>query len=213
MIRLAISVEGETEEQFVNLVLIPHLVPMDILPTPILLGRARNTSSGGGNVSLERLGTDMAECYHNYDFVTSLVDFYGFRRRESRTVEELEQQILQEVGRKLRRDLDVRKVIPYIQMYEFEGLLFSDVEAFGKALGLPEQSFTQLANVRSYFETPEDINDGPNTAPSKRIAQVIAEYNKVTDGLLIAQQIGLSAIRAQCPRFNAWLATLESLSE
>ena len=125
VIRLAISVEGETEEQFVNLVLIPHLVPMGILPTPILLGRARNTSSGGGNVSIERLGMDMAECYHNYDFVTSLVDFYGFRRRESRTVEELEQQILQEVGRKLLRDLDARKVIPYIQKHEFEGLLFS----------------------------------------------------------------------------------------
>ena len=211
MIRLAISVEGETEEQFVNIVLTHHLVPLGVLPTPILLGRARNTSPGGGNVSVERIGVDMSECYHNYDFVTSLVDLYGFRRRENRTVEELAQQIFLEVGRKIGHDLDRRKVIPYIQVHEFEALLYSDVEAFGDALGATAFTVEQLNRVRSQFPTPEDINDGPNTAPSKRIAQVIAGYDKVANGSLIAEKIGLPTIRTECPRFNSWVARLESL--
>ena len=212
MIRLAISVEGETEEQFVNIVLTNHLVPLGVLPTPILLGRARNTSPGGGNVSVERLGVDVSECYHNYDFVTSLVDLYGFRRRENRTGEELEQQIFLEVGRKIGHNLDVRKVIPYIQLHEFEALLFSDVEAFRDALGTTAFTVEQMNSVRSQFLTPEDINDGPTTAPSKLIAQVIAGYDKVANGSLIAEKIGLPTIRREYPRFNSWLARLEALT-
>ena len=211
MIRLAISVEGSTEEQFVKSVLTDHLLQWCVMPTPILLGRARNSGIGGGNVSIERLGRDMAECYHNFDFVTSLVDFYGFRYRDDRTAEELEQGILQEVGRKIRGDLDGRKVLPYIQRHEFEGLLFSDVDAFGNISGLPDRAKERLAEVRTQFQTPEDINDNPDTAPSKRILQVIPSYHKVTDGPLVAQATGLDTIRAQCPRFNQWVTQLESL--
>ena len=185
------------------------------MPIPILLGRARNSGTGGGNVSIERLGRDMAECYHNFDFVTSLVDFYGFRVRDrgARTAEELERGILQEVGREIRGDLDERKVLPYIQRHEFEGLLFSDVDAFGNILGLPDRAKERLAEVRTQFQTPEDINDNPDTAPSKRILQVIPSYHKVTDGPLVAEATGLDTIRAQCPRFNQWVTQLESLGQ
>ena len=155
---------------------------------------------------------DISECYHNYDFVTSLVDLYGFRSRESKTSEELEQQILLEVGRKIGHGFDARKVIPYIQQYEFEALLFSDVEAFGDALGATAFTVEHLTSVRSQFLTPEYINDGPTTAPSKRIAQVIAGYDKVANGSLIAEKIGLPTIRRECPRFNCWLTCLESLT-
>ena len=211
MIRLAISVEGSTEEQFVKSVLTDHLLQWCVMPTPILLGRARSSGTGGGNVSIERLGRDMAECYHNFGFVTSLVDFYGFRDRDGRTAEELEQEILQEVGRKIHGDLDKRKVVPYIQMHEFEGLLFSDVGAFGNILELRDQAREQLAEVRTQFQTPEDINDNPDAAPSKRIAEILPHYEKVKDGLRVAERIGLTTIRAQCPRFNQWVTQLESL--
>ena len=183
------------------------------MPTPILLGRGRSSGTGGGNVSIERLGRDMAEFYHNFDFVTSLVDFYGFRYRDDRTAEELEQGILREVGRIIRSDLDERKVVPYIQMHEFEGLLFSDVDAFRNILGLRDRAKERLAEVRAQFQTPEDINDNPDTAPSKRILQVIPGYNKVTDGLLVAEATGLDTIRAQCPRFDQWVTQLESLGQ
>ncbi len=210
MIRLSISVEGPTEEQFVKRVLAGHLRSRDIEPIPILLGRARG-SGRGGNVSLERLAADMSRCFWNFDVVTSLVDFYGFRDREGRTVEELEQQILQEVKKKIRCDLDERKVIPYIQLHELEGLLFTDVAAFGNVLGVTGQSIAQLSGVRSQFQTPEDINDGSDTAPSKRIIQIIPTYKKVYDGPLVASTTGLDTTRKECPRLDQWVGQLESL--
>ena len=86
MIRLAISVEGRTEEEFVKIVLLDHLRPMDIEIQPVLIGRARNTDKSGGNVTIDRLASEMASLYGSFDAVTSLVDFYGFRDKGGRTV-------------------------------------------------------------------------------------------------------------------------------
>jgi hypothetical protein len=57
------------------------------------------------------------------------------------------------------------------------------------------------------------INDGPNTAPSKRIASQIPDYEdaKAAVGPEIAELIRLDTIRSKCPHFHAWLSRLESL--
>ncbi len=155
----------------------------------------------------------MAGWYWNFDVVTSLVDFYGFRDKGGRTVDELEKHLNREIQSRVRRNWDRRKVIPYVQKYEFKGLLFSDVTAFGSVIGAPGESIAQLESMRSQFATPEDINDNSKTAPSKRIAGVIPKYRKVVDGRLLAEDIGLTAIRTACPRFNGWMAHLESLGK
>ena len=67
---MAISVEGRTEEEFVNSVLAPHLQSALVTPTAILIGRARSGSGGGGGVSIERLSLDMAGLYPNFGAVT-----------------------------------------------------------------------------------------------------------------------------------------------
>lgn len=63
------------------------------------------------------------------------------------------------------------------------------------------------------FSTPEDIDDGPDTAPSKRIGGVYPAYRKVIDGELAARKIGIDKMRIECPHFNAWLKRLERLPE
>ena len=63
-----------------------------------------------------------------------------------------------------------------------------------------------------FVPTPEDINDDPSTAPSKRIVDAISRYRKSVHGPQVAETVGLGAIRAECSRFNAWVARLESLS-
>ena len=73
MIRLAIVVEGETEEDFVKRVLAAHLRARGVEPQPIL------PHGRGGNISVARLVPAIAELSRNFDFVTSLVDFYGFK--------------------------------------------------------------------------------------------------------------------------------------
>ena len=96
-------------------------------------------------------------------------------------------------------------------MYEFEGLLFSDVDVFATQIDFPRDSVAALRAVRERFTTPEDINDNYETAPSRRIASVIPRYDKRLHGPILAEGIGLDRIRTECPRFDAWVRRLESL--
>lgn len=206
MIRLAIVVEGQTEEGFVKHVLEDHLRIHRVIPTPILVGRR------GGDVNVDRLVLDMANLFWNFDFVTSLVDFYGFRDRDSEEPDELESRINSAIVNRVSRSFDHTRVFSYVQMYEFEGLLFSKVEAFQAVIGATSDSLAQLQSVRSGFPTPEDINDNRETAPSKRITVALPQYNKRLHGPQLASDIGLETIRAECQRFNSWMTRLEALS-
>ena len=158
------------------------------------------------------MASDLATNYHRFDFATSLVDFYGFKDKGARNVEQLEAEITQDVAKRLRNSWDERKVISYVQRHEFEGLLFSEVNGFDSILGVDESVLGKMESIRAQFSTPEDINDSPNTAPSKRIKQLLPRYNKRVNGPQIAQSIGLPSIRRECPRFNSWVARLESLA-
>ena len=202
MIRLAIAAEGETEADFVDKVLAPRLAGREILATPILLG---------GNISTERVVNEMVRLSWTFDRVTSLVDFYGFRRRSAATPEELQNRIDSEVHRNMPPGRNRCHAFSYVQQYEFEGLLFSDVGVFAD-LPVPAVQVDELRRIRSQFQTPEDINDSPDTAPSKRIARLIRGYNKRAHGPLLAEKIKLDTIRAECPRFAAWMTRLESLA-
>ena len=210
MIRLAISVEGRTEEEFVKNVLAGHLRTRHVEPTPILIGRARGAGDGG-NVSVSRLASDMGNLSWNFDFVTSLVDYYGFGGKGDDSPGELEERINEAIRDKVDSKRGRPKVFPYVQQHEFEGLLFSDVGAFASLVDVPNDSIEKLQAVRAKFPTPEDINDHSATAPSKRIALAIPRYHKVVDGPLVALETGLEMIRTECPRFASWLANLESL--
>ena len=209
MIRLAVCVEGQTEEEFVNVVLDGHLRPLGVEPEPVLIGTG--TGEGGGNVTVKRLASHMALLYHSHDAVTSLVDFYGFQRRGGRDVEALETHVREKTGEQVGEGWDEDRVFPYVQMHEFEGLLFSDVNVFAMQVDFPDGCAAALHAVREQFTTPEDINDDPGTAPSKCIGRVIPRYNKVTHGPALAVTIGLGRIRAECPRFDVWVTRLESL--
>ena len=100
--------------------------------------------------------------------------------------------------------------IPYIQMYEFEGLLFSAPSALAAALG-NSNSEQEFQRIRSDFLTPEWINDDVNTAPSKRIGKLFSAYDKPKHPILAAIEIGLDVIRQECSLFNAWIRQLEDL--
>ena len=129
--------------------------------------------------------------------------------------EELEQHIHEQVDKKIDSSWNQTLVFPYVQKHEFEGLLFSDMDAFERAiqvLGVTRETIEKLRNIRKQFQTPEDINDNSETAPSKRIKKLIPRYNKKVHGPLIAAETGLDVIRAECPLFDEWVTRLESLA-
>ena len=153
----------------------------------------------------------MANLSWNFDFVTSLVDYYGFDGKGDDSPGELEERISDAIRDRIDSNRDRPTVLPYVQQHEFEGLLFSDVDAFATLVDVPDDSIEKLQAVRAKFPTPEDINDHSATAPSKRIALAIPRYHKVVDGPLVALETGLEMIRNECPRFGDWLRRLESL--
>jgi len=106
------------------------------------------------------------------------------------------------------RDIGHANFIPNIVVHEFEALLFVQPKQF--AHWADDEVVERLAAARA-GTMPEDINDGPLTAPSKRILAAMPGYQKPVHGPLIACDIGLDVMRRECPHFSGWLQTLEAL--
>jgi hypothetical protein len=158
---------------------------------------------------------------------TTMVDFYGLPqqgqgawpgRSGARGVDAaakasaVEGALLEAIAREMGQGFNQSRFIPFVVMHEFEGLLFSDCAAFAKAVGQPAVE-TRLKAIRDQFPTPEDINDSPGNAPSKRVASVISGYEKPLFGNLAAMEIGFNSIRAQCLHFNGWMLRLRAAAE
>ena len=211
MKRLCIICEGQTEREFVERLLAPHLRTFGIHAYPSLL-HVGSKQKRGGNVSVPRLAKHIRNEYHNVRFITTLVDYYGFKDVNGRPKAQLEQTILNEAQTLIKRNFETYRVRPYVQMYEFEALLFSDISRF-ELLGdnWNNESQTRLQQICDAFETPEDINNSAQTAPSKRLGAIFPGYKKFADGPLIAEDIGLDTIRRKCPLFDEWIGELEKL--
>ncbi len=69
-----------------------------------------------------------------------------------------------------------------------------------------------MSAIVASYDNPEEIDDGVETAPSKRLLRMIPRYRKIVDGVNAAQIIGIDRVRAQCPHFNDWLIGLEALA-
>ncbi|UEM39162.1 DUF4276 family protein [Pectobacterium aquaticum] len=210
MIRICIICEGQTEVEFIRKCISPYLIKHNVCAYPSILqspsGRGR-----GGRVTVERIAKHMSHEYHATDRITSLVDFYGFQDADGRNRVELENAIRQRVA-EITTGYDERFVFPYVQMYEFEALLFSDIEKFEYVLdGWNRIVRNALEAVYNSVDTPENINNSPQTAPSKRILSIFSDgsYNKTEHGPIIAEEIGLAKIREECPKFNEWISRLE----
>lgn len=199
VITLGISAEGPTERNFVSHVLAPHLLNFNVHARAVDLG---------GNVSLERIKRDLRPLMHQCDRVTTLYDYYGFKHRGERTAEQLVEAIGALVDEQSRW-----RFLPYIQMYEFEALLFAVPQQVAQTMGggLPEAEV--LAAAVRQKGCPELVNDSWETKPSRRIEQLFPGYRKPLHGIEILNTTGLGVIRQECPRFNAWVTQLEQLGQ
>jgi hypothetical protein len=227
MTRLLIHVEGQTEESFVNEVLRDHLIyaGYDSVGARIV-GNARLRRSRGGMRPWPPVKRDIVNHLRS-DLgcvATTMVDFYGLPQegdgawpgRAEATVgaarekaANVESALLESVTEDMGSRFDSRRFVPFVVMHEFEGLLFSDCAAFGHGIGRDLER--EFARIRDNFETPEDINDSPDAAPSKRIEMLVPGYEKPLLGTLAVLEIGLGRIREECPHFADWLARLEAI--
>jgi len=212
MSRVLVFVEGQTEETFVRDLLVPYFSRLGIYLTPILA----QTSPGhkGGIVSYGKVKHQLTRlCRQDQGaYVTTMMDYYGlpndFPGLDGHVPDAHEQVVRLELA--LLQDIDAPNFIPNLMLHEFEALLFSAPEKFAEWLD-DQALLAPMAAIRGAFATPEHINNSPQTAPSKRILALVPHYKKTVDGPLIAEDIGLDAIRAQCPHFNNWIERLLAL--
>ena len=220
MSRLLIHVEGQTEETFVNTALAPHLYQVGYTSVSArLIGNARQRSRRGGIRSWESVRKDILNHLREDPaaLATTMVDYYGLPRtwpgREQagrhatlkKRAAAVEQAILEDLSKGPGRP---PRFVPYVVMHEFEGLLFSDPDRFAQSLGEPDLA-PEFQAIRGRFKTPEDINDSPETAPSKRILSLYPRYQKPLMGIRAMKRIGLDAVRGACPLFDRWVGALE----
>ena len=199
MIRLGISAEGATEREFINTVLRPHLQQFNIQCIGIDLR---------GNISLDKIRAELPRLLGSFDFVSTLYDFYGFKARQGRNIDQLIEDMLNLVKAEQQQ-----RFIPYIQSYEFEALLFSAPEQTVEWMSGDEQQLEKIKDAVKKAGSPELVNDSPQTSPSHRILALFPNYDKKLHGPEIIDLAGLNLIRKHCPRFNEWLIQLEGLNK
>ena len=227
MTRVLIHVEGETEETFVNEVLSPHLCTIGYEKVSArLVGNARQRDRRGGIRSWSAVRSDIMRHLLQDPgcLATTMVDYYGLPKTGARSwpgraaagtmvfsqkAATVEEALLADLMHELPQGFDSKRFLPHVMMHEFEGMLFSDCSRFASSIGKPELS-VKLSAIRNGFGSPEEINDSPDTAPSKRIEALVPGYQKPLHGNIAAIEIGLESIRAQCPHFSQWLAKLEA---
>jgi hypothetical protein len=227
MARLLIHVEGQTEESFVNEVLRNHLVAKGYHSVDArIVGNARLRERRGGIRPWPAVRKDIVKhlVADQNCIATTMIDYYGLPQRGPGewpgrgqstgrgTVEEkarcVEDAMRDDLGADDR--FYSKRFVPYVVMHEFEGLLFSDCGAFSRGIGRSDLEVS-LRKIRDAFPTPEEIDDSPVTAPSKRVEALVPGYQKPFLGVLAVLEIGLSRIREECPHFHGWLKQLESL--
>jgi len=202
MKRMIVFCEGSTEEDFVDDVLAPFLWDVNVAATPVNLG---------GVSKYSRIKRELNQlCKSNKTaLITTMFDFYGLpnetpgkstaRNSIYEAAEHIESAIESDLG-------NLSNLVVNVTLHEFEGLLFSQISAFGSIAN--EKQLAALDAVIKGFETPEHINDSFETTPSRRILSVIPDYTKRYDGITIAKQIGIKGISNKCRHFAKWLEKL-----
>jgi hypothetical protein len=219
MARLTIYVEGQTEQTFADNVLGKHLRNLGVAVGARLIAHARKKGKvhrGGGRKYLPMkndLVRHLKQDSSSDAYFTTMIDLYAIHADfpELAEAEKLRQQPEKRVEfleEAFGRDIGDRRFIPYIQLHEFEALLFSDPRCF--SLHCSERQIVALREIVDKTP-PELIDDGKTSAPSKRILAAFPDYNKVADGPLVAELIGLEVIRGKCPHFAQWVSRLEGL--
>ena len=226
MARLYLFAEGQTEQTFADTSIKPHLAQYEVfMHNPILIAHARKKGKvhRGGGRKYEPMKNDIMRFLKQEKapdvFFTTMIDLYAIHPdfpglAESESIGQDPLQRVEFLEQRFAEDIGDSRFIPYIQLHEYEAYLFSDPTCFEYLDAGRTKEIEALQAIASQYETPESINDGPQTAPSKHIIAHFPDYGKAKSvfGPQLAKKIGLQVIRSKCSHFDKWLARLESLN-
>lgn len=207
--------EGQTEEQFVRETLQLYFADNGIYDVRCIL---METSPGhkGGGISYQRYKLNAKKLLKNDKdiIVTSLIDFFKLKTDFPKYKEAINTYPNDKVQRvtflekSIAENINHQRFVPYIQLHEFEGLLFSSTDGFDFLPDIPNPNRKALKEAVEKYDNPELLNDGETTAPSKRLERLVPGYQKTLHGPLFAELISLNTILSKCERFKSWLDKL-----
>lgn len=223
MVEVIVIAEGQTEEKFIKQVVAPALRQLQVFVKPQTLHTSRGAK--GGAVTFDRLKYNVRNTLRQnpnsvlgtfLDLYALATDFPAYVEAKSKPdvysrvvclESALREAVVAYVGCRPERFL------PHIQPYEYEGLLFSDVAALSTLEPTWSKSLIALGKARKSADTPEHINDGFDTKPSKRLQDLLhPKYKKTTHGPRAAERITLEVIERECVHFKAWMDALRGLA-
>lgn len=219
-VEVIIVVEGSTEQTFIRDVLAPEMGYKNIFLHAALIGKPGHK---GGDIRFDRAKNDLVQHLRQRSntYISTMFDYFRIapdwpgragipdNLPATRKAEKLEKATKKKL-KEIYSDYNVdKRFIPYIEMHEFEALLFSDASVLAETIDV---SLSRIKAIIKECGEPEEINEESETAPSKRLTGLRNGYRKVAMGKTISERIGITTMRDQCPHFNAWLSKLERLS-
>lgn len=224
-VEIYVVVEGATEQTFVRDVLAPEMAHKGVYLNAALIGKPGHK---GGNIRFRRARDDIGHYLKQRadTYVSTMFDYFRIdpewpkvaevRRRirngaaltAAEKAETIEEATANEVTEAFASYRAGHRFVPYIEMHEFEALLFSDPDILAGTMSV---DVSLIHGILRECGEPEEIDEDPTRAPSKRLERLKGGYRKVFDGRRISQAIGIPTMRRQCDHFNDWLARLESL--
>lgn len=222
MKELYVFCEGRTEQNFCSQVLQPHLFPQHdgiIHTIQIANSRQHGVIHRGGVRRYRVLRNDISNALNQHRRAgvcfTSMIDLYGLPRdfpgmADQQRNPDNPRPYVDALETAFGNDIGNPRFVPHLQLHEYETLLFANVESFRGSFNDCERQIGQLQAVADAFETIEHINDGPQTAPSKRIIEILPTYlgQKATAGPDIVERTGIQRLCECSPHFGDLLTTL-----
>lgn len=230
-IALYVVVEGDTEERFANQVLVPHLVGFAVcayVSKVVTRGRRGSHEAQGGGRTYKTWKNDLTtwirqQGHRDNVWFTTMLDLYGLGAFSDDFPGYTASQNYQNPYTKVRKmeeawaqDIGFHRFVPHLQLHEFEALLLVDAKVLQDQFIEQADGIASLvAEIDSISKPPEEINDGQDSSPSKRIIRHVPQYDrrKADAGSVAARTIGLARLRNACPHFADWLKRLEQLGQ
>jgi hypothetical protein len=221
MKRGLVLVEGQTEERFVNECLGPYLLAKGLVLVPTIVKTKRVVGGShfkGGVASYNQVRRDLGFLLHDTDasVITTLLDYYalptefpGMGDRSGATAKDR----VMHVEAAWAVTVGDMRFVPHLALHEFEAWVYSEPSCLEPWMFDDDVTvIAAIAAVAGAHSTPEDIDEGPQTAPSKRLRDAFAGYQKTVHGPLAVSAIGIDRIHAVCPHFARWLDHLEAIA-
>ncbi len=216
--RVLILVEGQTEEKFVKDVLNPAFSHCNLFFNVRILTTKRVKNGPdfkGGVTTFGKFHNDAVRLLSNSKgaLVTTLLDYYGLptdfpgmstrpNASAMQRVTHVERAIAESFG-------SPHNFLPFLALHEFEAWVFSSPDELPRVMTWGGDTQSRFEKICSEFSNPEEINERPDHAPSKRITAIFPSYRKTLHGSTTLKRIGLDRIRARCPHFNEWIGKIE----